>query len=258
MFVIPYCLKCIAYQITALLPIIQLRTASCIRPSIITFDVKANGAHRNTDHTVLKDRIQLSLIIGFSWMWLFSYSDICFRMMVTCMYLDSTVHGANMGPIWDRQDPGGSHVGPMNLAIWVSPTRPAIFSTTSVVTFESFVEIDKYFPLLSVFPSLCIIHCSDPLYRHGLALFSAWISNQVSCKMCDKLFIHPQILQMKFGNGWVILSHTLYNGHNQLSMLKSKGPQGFAPSKGVNIMVNIIPPAGYVFLPISFNLDNVI
>ena len=30
---------------------------------------------------------------------------------------DSTVHGANMGPIWGRQDPGGPHVGPMNLAI---------------------------------------------------------------------------------------------------------------------------------------------
>ena len=31
---------------------------------------------------------------------------------------DCKVHGANMGPIWGRQDPGGSHVGPMNLAIW--------------------------------------------------------------------------------------------------------------------------------------------
>ena len=31
---------------------------------------------------------------------------------------DSKVHGANMGPIWDRQDPGGTHVGPMNFAIW--------------------------------------------------------------------------------------------------------------------------------------------
>ena len=29
------------------------------------------------------------------------------------------VHGVNMGPTWGRQDPGGSHVGPMNLAIWV-------------------------------------------------------------------------------------------------------------------------------------------
>ena len=29
----------------------------------------------------------------------------------------SKVHGANMGPIWGRQDPGGPHVGPMNFAI---------------------------------------------------------------------------------------------------------------------------------------------
>ena len=26
------------------------------------------------------------------------------------------VHGANMGPMWGRQDPGGPHVGPMNHA----------------------------------------------------------------------------------------------------------------------------------------------
>ena len=32
---------------------------------------------------------------------------------------DSKVHGANMGPIWGRQDPGGPHGGPMNFAIWV-------------------------------------------------------------------------------------------------------------------------------------------
>ena len=33
---------------------------------------------------------------------------------------DSKVHGANMGPIWGRQDPGGPHVCPMNFAIWDS------------------------------------------------------------------------------------------------------------------------------------------
>ena len=30
---------------------------------------------------------------------------------------ESKVHGANMGPIWGRQDPGGPHVGPVNFAI---------------------------------------------------------------------------------------------------------------------------------------------
>ena len=31
---------------------------------------------------------------------------------------DSKVHGANMGPIWGRQNPGGPHVRPMNLIYW--------------------------------------------------------------------------------------------------------------------------------------------
>ena len=38
--------------------------------------------------------------------------------------LDSKVHGANMGPIWGRQDPGGPHDGPMNFAIWEAITQP--------------------------------------------------------------------------------------------------------------------------------------
>ena len=29
----------------------------------------------------------------------------------------SKVHGASMGPIWGRRDPGGPHVGPMDFAI---------------------------------------------------------------------------------------------------------------------------------------------
>ena len=31
---------------------------------------------------------------------------------------DSKAHGANMWPIWGRQDPGGSRADPMSLAIW--------------------------------------------------------------------------------------------------------------------------------------------
>ena len=36
------------------------------------------------------------------------------------MIPDSNIHGANMGPIWGRQDPGGPHVGRMNFAFWDS------------------------------------------------------------------------------------------------------------------------------------------
>ena len=48
------------------------------------------------------------------------------------VYPDSKVHEANMGPIWGRQDQGGPHVGPMNLAIWV-----LAFNTFIKVTFLS-------------------------------------------------------------------------------------------------------------------------
>ena len=42
---------------------------------------------------------------------------------------ESKVHGANVGAIWGRQDPGGPHVGPMNFAIWgvVFPSNEVIW-----------------------------------------------------------------------------------------------------------------------------------
>ena len=41
------------------------------------------------------------------------------RIHLQSIYVpDSKVHGANMGLIWGRQDPGGPHVDPMNLAVW--------------------------------------------------------------------------------------------------------------------------------------------
>ena len=52
------------------------------------------------------------------------YLDCESKRWVVCCELkvwsipDSKVHGANMGPIWGWQDPGGPHVGPMNFAIW--------------------------------------------------------------------------------------------------------------------------------------------
>ena len=51
-------------------------------------------------------------------------------------YPDSKVHGANIGPIWGRQDPGGPHVGLMNFAIWVI----SVLRQQSVVGWS---EIDK-------------------------------------------------------------------------------------------------------------------
>ena len=47
---------------------------------------------------------------------------------------DSKVHGANMGPIWGRQDPGGPHVGPVNFAIWVCTSSRVLSSHILIPT----------------------------------------------------------------------------------------------------------------------------
>ena len=49
--------------------------------------------------------------------------------------LNSKVHGTNMGPIWGHLDPGGPHVGPINIAILVTPLCGDLYSGSS--TFES-------------------------------------------------------------------------------------------------------------------------
>ena len=41
------------------------------------------------------------------------------RSFAEPIFPDGRVHGANMWPIRGRKYPGGPHVGPMNLAIWV-------------------------------------------------------------------------------------------------------------------------------------------
>ena len=67
-----------------------------------------------------------------------------------CINPDSKVHGANMGPIWGRQDPGGPHVGPMNYAIWEAYNQDHEYAV-SPIGFElqvkdlHYEQMGKYF-----------------------------------------------------------------------------------------------------------------
>ena len=56
------------------------------------------------------------------YMYIFRKWPSCLRL-IGKNYSDNKVHGTNMGPIWGRQGPGGPHVGPMNLAIWVAASK---------------------------------------------------------------------------------------------------------------------------------------
>ena len=62
------------------------------------------------------------------------------------IFPDSKVHGANMGPIWGRQDPGGLHVGPMNFAIWLVYTLPSdvlLLGSQDHQQDKKFISLDK-------------------------------------------------------------------------------------------------------------------
>ena len=68
----------------------------------------------------------------FAFLW-FGHNNLSFWSRTWFITIpDSKVHGANMGPIWGRQDPGGPHVGPMNLAIRNFCPQAAIWSIVSV------------------------------------------------------------------------------------------------------------------------------
>ena len=47
-----------------------------------------------------------------------------YKILHMSPFPNSNVHGANMGPIWGLQDPGGPHVGPINVAMWVGIGAP--------------------------------------------------------------------------------------------------------------------------------------
>ena len=50
--------------------------------------------------------------------WPIKSNKIYCGIVMPCGTRDLGHHGASMGPIWGRQDPGGPHVGPINFAIW--------------------------------------------------------------------------------------------------------------------------------------------
>ena len=59
--------------------------------------------------------------------------------------LDGKDHGANMGPIWGRQVPGGPHVGPMNFAIWDYDASDAELLASKAVSHDDVIQW-KHFP----------------------------------------------------------------------------------------------------------------
>ena len=73
---------------------------------------------------------------------------------------NSKVHGANMGPIWGRQDPGGSHVGPINFVIWDPALR--IWIPLGSVFYLKFFEHPSFGQVAhEIYPSEWKVHSSE-------------------------------------------------------------------------------------------------
>ena len=81
-----------------------------------------NGNSKNHTFNVLHSGLCIKYIYSFmrgTWnitFWLIP------RYIQHYNHPDNKFHGANMGPIWGRQDPGAPHVGPMNFAVWALST----------------------------------------------------------------------------------------------------------------------------------------
>ena len=111
---------------------------------------------------------------------------------------DSMVHGANMGPTLGRQDPGGPHIGHMNLAIWeflksIWPYRPrslmAIGKLNNCrVTSEQLNKI------------ACYLTTTKQNNRQTMDMFLWWIIITKSLKMCHFWLIPFFKLRRDYGS----------------------------------------------------------
>ena len=93
-------------------------------------------------------------------------------------YPGSKVHGANMGPIWGRQDPGGPHFGPMNFTTWVVLPEYSVFSTGKVYRVSREKEITVK---LKAWWWLMAIWYRDICNHHGNIIQSECISKAPLC-----------------------------------------------------------------------------
>ena len=93
------------------------------------------------------------------------------------MFHDSKVHGANMGPVWGRQDPGGPHAGPMNFAIWVAKDRAEIIIIAPIWPTQTWftAALKMLIDCPRILPALCLT--LPPWWRHQMEILSALLAS---------------------------------------------------------------------------------
>ena len=87
--------------------------------SFSKYNFQVHFSYWYKQHWLLCECLELCTVESHSWF-------ITIGLVLSGNNPDNKVHGANMGPIWGRQDPGGPHVGPMNFAIWEAIKWPNV------------------------------------------------------------------------------------------------------------------------------------
>ena len=101
---------------------------------------------------------------------------------------DSKVHGANMGPIWGRQDPGGPHVGPVNFAIWVNND-----------------DLEDYLELQWMFSCHCLMLIWYLIYAHYWVSYCILIGTKILQILMGHHLAIFEILRSRWRVVWVLV-----------------------------------------------------
>ena len=125
---------------------------------------------------------------------------------------DSKVHGANMGPIWGRQDPGGLQVGPMSFAIWDVIKYSSLGSKVILLNVYHIIIVHLRVALRCYIQYLCISGGSFDMVDFTLFeeshffivnnyVFAVTLSFKKKCRIV--LVISPKMILDDFSSRWI-------------------------------------------------------
>ena len=146
--------------------------------------------------------------------WLRMWKEPYFLSQWTyCGLIGSSLITRFMGPIWGRQNPGGPHVGPMNLAFWIVTTHYRVWSLYWIIMKHSlylnFWRLRFWMFLISSCGCLCPSYWCQVLSREWRCSWSSadrrcsnyiWVINNFINRQCAT-YIRDLMVCLKWGLG---------------------------------------------------------
>ena len=134
-----------------------------------------------------------------------------------------------MGSTWGRQDPGGPHVGPMNLAIWVFITKDVYSIEIPVKTYlygvvicavnwmsNSFIETSWQHSvhsstIIDSNDDLSHVQCQTITWTNAgfVLIIPLWINTSAFKWKCS-IFFKKMNLKMPYAKWWAIVTSSIY------------------------------------------------